>query len=247
MGCVNIVVTQSSRVNRQSAGSPVSVWIHGRAYVAGSGANYPADALVNASGGNAIVVTFNYRLGVFGFLASAELAARASDGSTGNYGMADQRLALQWVHEHIEAFGSDPKAISIFGESAGGNSVLTHLTQPQGYPVFYTRAIVQSGTYSGAIQMAVAEQTYQSLLGNTNCTGLLCLLNTDALTLAAAFPEDRVALTGPVIDRVALAADPFELLRAGAYNRDVHVSTARRKRLSGPAHPHSGRASARLS
>ena len=94
---LNIAVAGKQEVSNL----PVMVWIHGGGYSVGSGANYRNDALVNASAGAVIVVTFNYRLGLFGFLASEELASRAADGSTGNYGMADQRLALQWVYEHI--------------------------------------------------------------------------------------------------------------------------------------------------
>eukprot|EP00756_Hemistasia_phaeocysticola_P041992 Hpha_TRINITY_DN16945_c2_g3::TRINITY_DN16945_c2_g3_i1::g.54661::m.54661 len=218
---LNIAVSQSSQTD-QTRGSPVMVWIHGGAYLAGSGANYRNDALVNASGGRVVVVTFNYRLGVFGFLGSAELAAQAADRSTGNYGMADQRLVLQWVHQHIGAFGGDPLSISIFGESAGGNSVVTHLVQPKSLPSLYTRAIIQSGTYAGDIRMADAQQTYQTLLRNASCGDLACLLDANAFAIAAAVsgPEKRF---GPVRDGVVLRGDPYELLRDGIYNREVPV------------------------
>ena len=74
---------------------PVMVWFHGGGYSIGSGANYRADALVNAAARRVVVVTLNYRLGVFGFLGSEELAASGKKG-TGNYGIEDQRLALRW-------------------------------------------------------------------------------------------------------------------------------------------------------
>ena len=123
---------------------PVMLWIHGGSYVSGASNQYPGEALVAASNGTVVVITINYRLNVFGFLGSKELKTRSPDGTTGNYGIEDQRLAMSWARQHIAAFGGDPDQITIFGESAGGNSVINHLAQPASFPL-YQRAIVESG------------------------------------------------------------------------------------------------------
>merc|ERR1712232_946686 len=103
--------------------------------------------IVAASNLSVLVVTINYRLNAFGFLGSQDLRMRATDGSTGNYGIQDQRLALNWVKAHIGAFGGMSSKVTIFGESAGGNSVINHLTQVDSFPL-YSKAIIESGTYT---------------------------------------------------------------------------------------------------
>lgn len=208
-----------------SRGLPVMVWFHGGGFSVGAGAPYRSDALVHASKGAVIVVTVNFRLGVFGFLGSAELQARGRvDGeqhlaSTGNYGIEDQRLALKWVREHIGAFGGDPRAVTIFGESSGGGSVLQHLVQPASAGLFH-RAIIQSGTayMGGKKTLADAEITYQKVLQNTGCNDVQELVDMDAHTLAAAYPEGN---SQPTVDNVELMDDPAALVATGAFDRRV--------------------------
>jgi para-nitrobenzyl esterase len=116
---------------------------------------------VGASSLRAIVVTFNYRLNIFGFMGSSELSARTAGHGSGNFGIQDQRAAILWVKQHIGAFGGDGGDITIFGESAGGNSVLNHLAQPASFGL-YRKAIIESGVYNfGAGTMASAEKGYQ--------------------------------------------------------------------------------------
>ena len=91
-----------------------------------------------------VVVTVNYRLNVFGFLASGALRAQDPDGSAGNYGLQDQRFAMGWVQRNGAAFGGDVSRVTIFGESAGAGSVSNHLLQPKAWPYFH-RAIAESG------------------------------------------------------------------------------------------------------
>lgn len=86
--------------------------------------------------GSVVIVTLNYRLNVFGFLGAEELRARSSDHSTGNFGMQDQRLALQWVKANIRAFGGDPNRVLFVGESAGAGSVSNHLVMPKSWGLF---------------------------------------------------------------------------------------------------------------
>ena len=119
---------------------PVMVWIYGGALVHGRTSLYPADALARQG---VVVVSMNYRMGRFGFFAHPALAAEAPDDLRGNYAYMDQRAALQWVQRNIAAFGGDPKGVTIFGESAGGGSVMVHLTSPLSRGLFH-RAILQS-------------------------------------------------------------------------------------------------------
>jgi para-nitrobenzyl esterase len=93
-----------------------------------------------------IVVTTNYRLGALGFLAHPQLANESPHNSSGNYGILDQVAALQWVQRNIGAFGGDPSRVTIFGQSAGGESVLIHLVSP-GSRGLYQQAIVESGPF----------------------------------------------------------------------------------------------------
>lgn len=119
---------------------PVMVWIHGGALVYGSSTIYPGDAL---SAKGVVVVTLNYRVGRFGFFAHPALAAESPDDVRGNYGFMDQLAALKWVQRNIAAFGGDPTQVTIFGQSAGGGSVLVLLTSPLSRGLFQ-RAIIQS-------------------------------------------------------------------------------------------------------
>src|SRR5690348_8372692 len=95
---------------------PVMVWFHGGALVVGESDDYNPERLVEQG---VIVVTVNYRLGALGFLAHPALSAEAG-GASGNYGIMDQQLALEWVKRNIAGFGGDPHNVTIFGESAGG-------------------------------------------------------------------------------------------------------------------------------
>lgn len=127
----------------EGAKRPVLFWIHGGAFVTGTGSTPWYDGTSFASHHDVVVVTINYRLGALGFLHLADIAGPEWDGS-GNLGVLDQSFALKWVSENIEAFGGDPANITIFGESAGGMSVGTQLGLPASKGLF-RRAIAQSG------------------------------------------------------------------------------------------------------
>lgn len=103
---------------------PVLVWIYGGAFLHG-GASRPEYVGDKIAARGIIVVSLNYRLGALGFLVST------SDGLYGNYGLADQKMAIQWVHEHIRSFGGDPERVTLFGESAGAMSVGLQLLDQQ--------------------------------------------------------------------------------------------------------------------
>ena len=120
---------------------PVMVWIYGGANVHGQTSLYPSgDALAKLG---VVFVSMNYRMGRLGFFAHPALLAETPDELHGDYGHMDQRSALQWVQRNIAAFGGDPKAVTIFGQSSGGGSVMVHLTSPLSRGLFQ-RAIMQS-------------------------------------------------------------------------------------------------------
>jgi len=91
-----------------------------------------------------VLVTVNYRLGAFGWLGGSKVANSTLDGSSGNFGLQDTRLAMRWVQKNIVAFGGDPDRVTIFGESAGASLVETHLATPRTKNLFQ-HAIMQSG------------------------------------------------------------------------------------------------------
>ncbi len=151
--------------------APVMVWLHGGAFEFGSADRYDPAALVAEH--DVVVVTMNYRLGILGFLAHPALAD--ADGDAGDYGLMDQQAALRWVRENIAAFGGDPEQITIFGESAGGLSVLSHLVSPPAAGLF-DRAIVQSGAYAlDTPTMADNAEQDQALARALGCVDAACL------------------------------------------------------------------------
>ena len=128
---------------------PVMVWIHGGGFWAGFGGEERHNGAPLAKKG-AVVVTLNYRLGPFGFLAHPALASASPNDPVGNYGLLDQIAALRWVKRNIEKFGGDPSRVTIFGESAGGMSVGSLIASPLAKGLFQ-RAILESGTGVGGI------------------------------------------------------------------------------------------------
>ena len=126
---------------------PVMVWIHGGGYTRGTGATPTYNGEVLAQKG-AVVVTINYRLGIFGFLAHPELTQESDVRSSGNYGLLDMVAALEWVQKNIAAFGGDPKRVTIFGESAGSSAVNFLMASPLAKGLFH-RVIGESGANFG--------------------------------------------------------------------------------------------------
>ncbi|XP_069831357.1 cholinesterase isoform X2 [Dendropsophus ebraccatus] len=145
----------------------VMVWIYGGGFETGTSSLDVYDGKFLARNERVIVVSLNYRVGVLGFLAFP-----GNSEAPGNVGLFDQRLALQWVHENIAAFGGNPKSITIFGESAGGASVSYHLLSPKSHP-YFTRAIMQSGTANApwaAVNSAEAQNRALTLANILSCS-----------------------------------------------------------------------------
>ena len=141
--CLTLNVWAPAR--RPGRRAPVMVWIYGGAFENGS-ARMPIYDGGNIASHGVVMVTLNYRLGHFGFFGHPQLTeeAKAEGVPTANYGFLDQIAALQWVKRNIEAFGGDPGNVTIFGESAGGISILALMTAPSARGLFQ-KAIVQSG------------------------------------------------------------------------------------------------------
>jgi para-nitrobenzyl esterase len=124
---------------------PVMVWIHGGGFQAGAGPEPRHDGEALARKG-VVLVTLNYRLGVFGFLAHPDLTRESGRNASGNYGLLDQIAALRWVRDNIAAFGGDPRNVTIFGESAGSFAVSALIASPVARGLFH-KAIGESGAY----------------------------------------------------------------------------------------------------
>jgi len=130
--------------NAGPAKQPVMIWIHGGSNKVGLSDDYDPTDLVAQK---VVVVTINYRLGVLGFLSHPALTAESPDHVSGNYGILDQQAAMAWVQRNIANFGGDPGNVTVFGESAGGLDIHTHLASPLAAGLFH-RAIVESGAYA---------------------------------------------------------------------------------------------------
>lgn len=126
---------------------PVMFWIFGGAYVLGDSSEFGwYDGTNLAKNNDVIVVTVNYRVGPFGFMALSGLQSEDPNNSTGNAALQDQTMGLQWVRDNIANFGGDPTRVTIFGESAGGFSICWHLVNQNSAGLF-AAAIMESGRF----------------------------------------------------------------------------------------------------
>jgi para-nitrobenzyl esterase len=199
---------------RPGARLPVYFWIHGGGLVNGSSNQHDGNLIVRTTG--VVVVTINYRLGVFGFLAHPALTAQA--GQSGDYGLVDQQAALRWVHQNIAAFGGDPRQVTIGGESAGGWSVCAHLSAPDSRGLF-ARAMIQSGSCASQTltDAQAAGAAYAHALGcGDDAAAAECLRgkSTAQLLDATPAPPSRFVRGVP-----ALPQDPDTAVRTGAFAR----------------------------
>ena len=213
------------------ASRPVMVWIHGGAFVtgSGSGAFYRGHHL--ASRGDVVVVTINYRLGALGFLAHPDLLDDET-GASGNWGLFDQVAALQWVQANIHLFGGDPTNVTIFGESAGSMSVSCLVGSPLAQGLF-ARAIAQSGGPNG-MPMKAATSAADQWCEHAGVTEVAELRDLDVthllaaqtkLQLAAAEAGSGMALA-PTIDGGLLPEHPLDAIAGGvADGKELLVGT----------------------
>jgi para-nitrobenzyl esterase len=220
---------------------PVMVWIHGGAFIGGSGSTPWYNGTSFASRGDVVVVTLNYRLGALGFLHLGEVGGEAY-ASSGLSGILDQAAALQWVRDNIANFGGDPGNVTVFGESAGGMSVGTLLGLPEASGLFH-RAIAQSGASSNLIDAGDASlvtKAFLSVLGTDDMGGLLDASPEQILDAQTKVGEEIAAhperygtsarrATGlpfqPVIDGIRLPRSPLDAVADGAARVPLLVGT----------------------
>lgn len=190
---------------------PVMVWIHGGGFSTGS-AHEPYYIGDNLADQGVVVVSMNYRLGVLGFLATEELAEESEDGSFGNYGLADQTAAFEWVQSNVAAFGGDPDNVTIFGESAGGGSVCAHLASPASEGMFH-KAIIQSTSGCGGLAPAdSAMADGAQILEDFGCADIACMRDVPEEQLI----EASVGVAGSLVaDGVRLSVPALELAAEG--------------------------------
>jgi len=143
---------------------PVMVWIHGGGFVGGSGSDQRSDGALMAAKG-VVVVSFNYRSGVFGFLAHPELSAESELKVSGNYGLQDQIAALKWIQKNIDQFNGDPNKVTVFGVSAGSASISLLLTCPQAKGLFQQSILHSPGAARPLATLTQAESLSLKELG----------------------------------------------------------------------------------
>ncbi len=181
---------------------PVMFWIHGGGY-AGGGSSEPRHDGDFLPLKGVVLVTINYRLGVFGFLTLPQLSAE-QDGTSGNYGLMDMVQALQWVQENISGFGGDPKNVTIFGESAGSFAVSTLMAVPSAQGLF-AKAIGESGgaLSSGTLAMPTGDaqaEKDEKLMEDLHVATLEQLRAVPADAVLATVAKDRSLRFAPVVD-----------------------------------------------
>jgi para-nitrobenzyl esterase len=223
--CLNLSVWTSS-LDTAAPKRPVMVWIHGGGFFAGFGGEERHNGARLAQKG-AVVVTLNYRLGAFGFLAHPALAAESPHHAAGNYGLLDQIAALEWVQRNIAHFGGDPSRVTIFGESAGGMSVGSLIASPLAKGLF-ARAILESGTGVGhgvvpsdtarAIGIQFAESLHVRGVGAEAASRLRALSADSVLAASLHLGPAGAPMFWPVVDGWVLPHDADSAIASGAAN-----------------------------
>jgi len=212
--CLYLNVTAPNRRGQR----PVLVWLHGGSNLTGAGSGYDASKL--AADGDVVVVTVNYRLGVFGWLGD------------GNHGLLDQQAALRWVQRNARAFGGDPRNVTLFGESAGAADTCAQLASPAAAGLFH-KAGPQSYSCTAparTVPAATAEAT--RLRQAVGCASDACLRDVPARTLLEQFAAIG-GQPGPVAGTPLLPRPPAEALATGRFHHMpiLHGNTRDEMRL----------------
>lgn len=229
--CLYLNVYRAEGPTQSDEKRPVFVWIHGGALQVGQAGDYDASKL--ARQGNAIVVTLNYRLGLFGFLAHPALDGEGHEFA--NYGLMDQQAALRWVKENIAAFGGDPDNVTISGESSGGNSVMAHIASPQSAGLFQHVVAMSGGgimtrhpAFGAPRPLEVAREVGASFARAVGCEtgGAACLRSLSTKRILDA--QTPYILNEFIIDGNLLPVHPADVYRAGQINQATLVNGSTR-------------------
>lgn len=166
---------------------PVMVWFHGGAFQQGAGSN-PVFVRGDLAEHGVVLVTFNYRLGPFGFMAHPGLSDESPARTSGNYGLLDMAAALGWVRRNIAAFGGDPEQVTLFGQSAGAAGIVDMMAAPRIKGLF-ARAIAQSFGVTQMNTLAQAERSGAAFADRIGAASPAALREIDAETLLARYQE----------------------------------------------------------
>ena len=203
----------------KSAKLPVMVWIHGGGFVGGSGTLPETDGGLLAKR-DVVIVSFNYRLGRFGFFAHPAL------GNDGNWGLMDQIAALKWVQRNIASFGGDPTKVTIFGESAGGESVSRLMASPAAKGLF-ARAIVASGggrdDWPTLADAQTKGQAFAARAGAADAAALRALPADKVLGGLALMNKEDDRYSGPMTDGTIVPANADTIFAEGKQARIPYI------------------------
>ncbi|HEV2599064.1 carboxylesterase/lipase family protein [Sphingopyxis sp.] len=198
---------------------PVMVWIHGGGFVGGSGTLPETDGALLARRG-VVIVSFNYRLGRFGFFAHPAL------GQGGNWGLMDQIATLKWVQRNIASFGGDPSKVTIFGESAGGESVSRLMASPAAKGLF-ARAIVASGggrdDWPTLADAQAKGQVFATRAGAADVAALRALPAETVLGSVALMSKEEDRYSGPMTDGTIVPAGAETIFAEGKQARIPYI------------------------
>jgi para-nitrobenzyl esterase len=197
---------------------PVMVWIYGGGFQAGATSEGRQDG-ENLAHKGVVVVSMNYRLGIFGFFSHPELTSESPHHASGNYGLLDQAAALQWVHNNIAAFGGDPANVTIFGESAGSFSVCAQMASPLSKNLM-AKAIGESGAFFSRTlvtkSLSDSEKAGSDFAQENNATTLEQLRAIPAQQLLdAAMKKGSGFRFGPNVDGYFFPESPGEIYAKG--------------------------------
>jgi para-nitrobenzyl esterase len=199
---------------------PVLLWIHGGGYYDGASNDYDAAKLVRR--GHLVVVTINYRLNLFGFMAHPAIDAEGH--AFGNYGIMDMQAAMHWVHRNIAAFGGDPANVTVGGQSAGAGASTAIVVSPRSKGLIH-RAIFQSGGYTPFATRTTAEDRGNKFAAAAGCTTgdiAKCLRALPAAkieALAGTASATSPLVGGPMLDGTVIPRQLIDAFRSGQFNQ----------------------------
>ena len=209
---INVWTTAASANEKR----PVFIWTYGGGFTGGSGSEGRYDGESLAKKG-VVVVTYNYRLGMFGFLAHPELSKESGHNASGNYAMLDLLSALHWVQKNIAAFGGDPNKVTLGGESAGAFQVAVMVASPEAKGLFQ-RGVAQSGGYMG-LQIGKTRTMAQAEEAGARAAGSHSIAELRAMSTAELGQNLTGVQAGVIVDGWVLPEDPSVIYRAGKQNK----------------------------